>query len=78
MMDNYEISLQWFTHFLVKSLLILLMELLKVKLCQTNNYQQLELYKSIIRKFEKTKVYSSFKSADLADMQFTQKNNRGN
>ena len=52
------------------------MELLKVKLCQTNNYQQLELYKSIITKFEKTKVYSSFKSADLADMQFTQKNNK--
>ena len=40
-----------------------------------------ELYKPIIRKFEKTKVYSSFRDniwgADLADMQLISKFNKG-
>ena len=38
-----------------------------------------ELHKSIIRKFQERKVYSSFKdaSADLADMQIISKFNKG-
>ena len=41
-----------------------------------------ELHKSVIRKSEKRKVYSSFKenlwSTDLADMQLISKYNKGN
>ena len=41
-----------------------------------------ELYKTIIRKFKKKKVYSSFRDniwgVDLADMQLLSKYNKGN
>ena len=46
-----------------------------------NNELAEELHKPIIRKFEKRKVHSSFKNniwgADLADMQFLSKFNKG-
>ena len=72
----YKFYKNRFINFSIKSLLV---EVLKVKLCQTSNYQK--NYKSIIRKFEKGKAYPSFKEkfggADLADMQLISKFNKG-
>ena len=52
-----------------------------VKLIPENELLTDELHKPIIRKFEKRKVYSTFKDniwgADLADMQLLSKYNRG-
>ena len=51
------------------------------KLIPQNNQLADELHKSIIRKFEKRKVYSAFKdntwAADLADMQLLSRYNKG-
>ena len=52
-----------------------------VKLIPENEQLANELHKPIIRKFEKTKVYSTFKDniwgVDLADMQLLSKYNKG-
>ena len=52
-----------------------------VKLISQNKQLANELYKPIIRKFEKRRVYSTFKDniwgADLADMQLLSKCNKG-
>ena len=88
MTDIKEVLVQSFMYFLIRSLKLVLLE---VRLCQTTEYicqyakatQQLaeELHKPIIGKFEKRKVYSSFKDniwgADLADMQLICKFNKG-
>ena len=61
--------LQWFTILLIKNFLVALF-------CCTE-----ELYKPIIRKFRKLKVYFPFKDniwgADLADMKLISKFNKG-
>ena len=78
MRDITEVLLQWLIIFLIKSLLVLWVVLLKVK-----SSQQLpeELHKPIIRKFKKRWLYSSSKEniwgADLADIQLISKYNNG-
>ena len=76
MMDIKKDLLLWFINFLIKSpqeVVLLIMRLNKI-------YDQL-LYKPIIRKFKKRKVYSGFKDniwgVDLADMQLISKFNKG-
>ena len=76
MMDIKEVLLQWLINFLIRSQQVVL---LKMKLSQKKLAE--ELHKTIIRKFEKRKVHSSFKDniwgADLADMQLISKFNKG-
>ena len=78
MRDITEVLLQWLIIFLIKSLLVLWVVLLKVK---SNQQLPEELHKPIIRKFKKRCLYSSFKEniwgADLADIQLISKYNNG-
>ena len=84
MMDIKEVMLQYsLSFFLLKSILVILLLvqinlLLKVELCRTSNQQK---NYTIIRKFEKYKVYSSFKDnsrcSDYADMQLISTFNKG-
>ena len=76
MMDIKEHKLQWFIGFLIKN----------CGCCWKNEIMQNkevteELHKTIIRKFEKLKVHSSFIDniwgADLVDMQLLSKCSRG-
>ena len=61
-----QVLLQWFINFLIKSLQVMVLPVFNQPLAE-------ELNKPIIRKFDKRKVYPSFKDniwgADLADMQ---------
>ena len=47
------------------------------KLITENEQLANELHKPIIRRFEKRRVYSTFKGVDLADMQLLSKYNKG-
>ena len=73
MMDIKEVQLQWFISFLIKRLQMVLLKMKSFKVkTQLNNYA-----KTIIRKFERRKVYSSFLdnilSTDLAGIQLRSK-----
>ena len=69
--------LQWFIHFLIKSLLV---AVLKMKFMSNKDLAE-ELYKPIIRTFENRKSCSLFIDniwgADLADMPLIRKFNKG-
>ena len=78
MMDIKEDRLKWSISFLKRNRKVLV---LKMKLKKKNQQLANELYKPVIRKFLKRKVYSSFKDniwgVDLADMQLISKYNKG-
>ena len=69
-MDTKEILLQWFTNISIKSPLLLRQE---QELFLKNQHLAKEFHKTIVRKFKRCRVYSSFNDniwgADLADMQ---------
>ena len=82
-MDIKEVLLLWFINFLIKSACSGVVN--NNNNNNNNNKQNLqlaeELYKPIIKKFKKRKIYSGFKDniwgADLADIQSISKFNKG-
>ena len=80
-MDTKEVVIQWFINFDKKSSGFVASGAGVKSEDMSNQELAEELHKPIIRKFEKRKVYSSFKDniwgADLADMQLRSKFNEG-